>query len=95
MLHINTDFVYQRSRPSIFSLFLSSGAKIKRSLDDNSKSRPGAYRGWPNSGVMLPEDVGNAIDQEHHATCRLRFQQSPVEVVEFFITSLIHVYYKS
>jgi len=44
---------------------------------------------------MLPEDVGNAIDQEHHATCRLRFQQSPVEVGEFFITFFIHVYYKS
>lgn len=58
----------------------SSGAKIKRSLDDNHNNRPGAYRGWPNSGVKLPEDAANGIDQERHTTCRLRFQQSPVEV---------------
>jgi hypothetical protein len=80
MLHVNIDFVYRRSRTSVFSVFLSSGAKIKRSLDDNHNSRPGAYRGWPNSGVMLPEHIGNAIDQERHGMCHLRFQQSPVEV---------------
>jgi hypothetical protein len=72
--------IYCKQVQSVFSVFLSSGSKIKRSLDDNQNSRHGAYRGWSNSGVMLPEDVGNAIDQEHHATCRLRFQQSPVEV---------------
>jgi hypothetical protein len=60
--------------------FHSSGAKMKRSLGGTQNNRPGAYRGWPNSGAMLPEDVGNGIDQDHHTTCRLRFQQSPVEV---------------
>jgi len=53
---------------------------MKRSLGGTQNNRPGAYRGWPNSGAMLPEDVGNGIDQDHHTTCRLRFQQSPVEV---------------
>jgi hypothetical protein len=67
-----------------YFLFSSSGTKIKRSLDDNLKSRPGAYRGWPNSGVKTPEDAGNGIDQERHTTCRHRFQQSPVEVHQVF-----------
>jgi hypothetical protein len=63
-----------------YFLFSSSGAKIKRSVEDNHNDRPGAYRGWPSSGVKMAEDVGNGIDQERHITCRLRFQQSPVEV---------------
>jgi len=69
------------STSTVFSSF--SGAKIKRSSDDAHKNRPGPYRGWPNMGAMLPEDVGNGIDQERHTTCRLRFQQSPVEVSKF------------
>lgn len=63
---------------TLFSL--STSAKIKRSSDDTQNNRPGPYRGWPNTGAMLPEDVGNGIDQERHTVCRLRFQQSPVEV---------------
>ncbi|XP_069704788.1 transmembrane protein 132E [Periplaneta americana] len=65
----------------------ASGAKIKRSIDDSHSSRPGTYRGWPNTGAMLPEDVGNGIDQERHTTCRLRFQQSPVEVYARFLAT--------
>ncbi|XP_021914891.1 transmembrane protein 132E isoform X4 [Zootermopsis nevadensis] len=62
-------------------------AKIKRSSDDTQNNRPGPYRGWPNTGAMLPEDVGNGIDQERHTVCRLRFQQSPVEVYAHFLAT--------
>ncbi|KAJ9590650.1 hypothetical protein L9F63_016321, partial [Diploptera punctata] len=61
----------------------ASGTKIKRSTDE----RTGSYRAWPNSGAMLPDDVGNGIDSERHTTCRLRFQQSPVEVYARFLAT--------
>lgn len=48
----------------------------KRSLEDN-KNR------WSGSGIsaMVSEDIENGVeDDKHNQICRLRYQQSPVEV---------------
>ncbi|XP_068082143.1 transmembrane protein 132E [Anabrus simplex] len=61
-----------------------SNSKIKRSTED-LHSRPGSFRGWGSDGSPGSEDFVNGVEPERHSTCRLRFQQSPVEVYARFL----------
>nr|CAD7404586.1 unnamed protein product [Timema cristinae] len=56
----------------------TSSVKMKRSLDDLHGNRGSTYRGWGDSGAVSPDDL-NGVDPDRHFSCRIRFQQSPVE----------------
>nr|CAD7260300.1 unnamed protein product [Timema shepardi] len=56
----------------------TGSVKMKRSLDDLHGNRGGTYRGWGDSGAVSPDDL-NGVDPDRHLSCRIRFQQSPVE----------------
>nr|CAD7430463.1 unnamed protein product [Timema monikensis] len=61
----------------------TSSVKMKRSLDDLHGNRGSTYRGWGDSGAVSPDDL-NGVDPDRHLSCRIRFQQSPVEPLQDF-----------
>nr|CAD7570837.1 unnamed protein product [Timema californicum] len=61
----------------------TGSVKMKRSLDDLHGNRGGTYRGWGDSGAVSPDDL-NGVDPDRHLSCRIRFQQSPVEPLQGF-----------
>lgn len=76
--------------------------KSKRSSDETS-AKSKKHSGWTNvasiGGVnvntVVTEDIGNSIDSEKsNSPCRLRFQQSPVEVMEYACIYLFHHHYE-
>lgn len=56
------------------------GVSLKLQRRKRSDDGKNPYRSWTNSGGMVTEDVSNGIDADKHSNCRLRFQQSPIEV---------------
>ncbi|CAH0390605.1 unnamed protein product [Bemisia tabaci] len=73
----------------------TSSMKSKRSSDETS-AKSKKHSGWTNvasiGGVnvntVVTEDIGNSIDSEKsNSPCRLRFQQSPVEVYARFLAT--------
>lgn len=71
---------------------LSGKSRRKRSVERKSKSKrkkrsdgKNQYQSWTNAGGMVTEDINNGVDTDKHGNCRLRFQQSPIEVYARFL----------
>ncbi|KAJ8872531.1 hypothetical protein PR048_026137 [Dryococelus australis] len=71
----------------VSSMRKSNSGKLKQSADDYRNGHMSTYRGWNNAGSMLPDDMSNGLDSERHTSCRIRFQQSPVEVYSRFLAT--------
>ncbi|XP_039292029.1 transmembrane protein 132E-like [Nilaparvata lugens] len=59
-----------------------SSGKIKRSVDEQRWDEIDGH-----SNEMITEDVGNSVDDDKNSACKLRFQQSPVEVYARFLAA--------
>lgn len=63
---------------------LGGKSRRKRSTDwklnRRKRSDKNQYQAWTNAGGMVTEDINNGVDADKHGNCRLRFQQSPIEV---------------
>ncbi|RZF43170.1 hypothetical protein LSTR_LSTR016071 [Laodelphax striatellus] len=57
-----------------------TNGKIKRSVDEQRWDEIDASVIDGQSNEMITEDVGNSLDEDKNSGCKLRFQQSPVEV---------------
>ncbi|XP_046680481.1 transmembrane protein 132E isoform X4 [Homalodisca vitripennis] len=73
---------------SLFNCSLCSDSrstnKIKRSLSVEDKRWVGIGGGI---NTMVAEDVDNGVEDDKHSFCRLRYQQSPVEVFARFLAA--------
>ncbi|RZF42919.1 hypothetical protein LSTR_LSTR003635, partial [Laodelphax striatellus] len=64
-----------------------TNGKIKRSVDEQRWDEIDASVIDGQSNEMITEDVGNSLDEDKNSGCKLRFQQSPVEVYARFLAA--------